>query len=79
LSARLFTAVTPHPVIHIGWSDLDEHKRYFLLQVSMAFDGRNITFYEEVHDIKTKVKPENQTSFIQGIVTGGAVHYVTLS
>jgi hypothetical protein len=66
LSARLFTAVTPHPVIHIGWSDLDEHKRYFLLQVSMAFDGRNITFYEEVHDIKTKVKPETKLLSYRG-------------
>jgi hypothetical protein len=64
LSTRLFTAVTPHPVIHIDWSDLDEYKRHFLLRASMAFDGRSVTLYEEVHDIKTKEKPQTHKLFL---------------
>lgn len=64
LSTRLFTAVTPHPVIHIDWSDLDEYKRHFLLRASLVFDGRSITLYEEVHDIKTKEKPKTHKLFL---------------
>lgn len=64
LTARLFTSLTPHPLIHVDWSDLDEYKRHFLLRASMAFDGRSITLYEEVHDISSKEKPATHKAFL---------------
>lgn len=65
LCSRLFTPLTPNPVIHIDWSDLDEYKRHFLLRASLAFDGRSITLYEEVHGIKTKEKPTTHKAFLE--------------
>ncbi|UAA37224.1 IS4 family transposase [Paraneptunicella aestuarii] len=61
---RLFTAALSTPVIHVDWSDLDEYKRHFLLRASLAFEGRSITLYEEVHDIGTKEKPATHRHFL---------------
>ncbi|MBN0989833.1 hypothetical protein JW498_20930, partial [Amphritea sp. RP18W] len=42
------------PVVSVDWSDLDGRKQYFLIRAAVAFEGRALTLYEEVHDIKTK-------------------------
>lgn len=60
----LFGRISSRPVILVDWSDLDEYKRHFLLRASLAFDGRSITLYQEVHDIKTKEKPSTHQRFL---------------
>lgn len=60
----LFGCVSTRPIILVDWSDLDESKRHFLLRASLAFDGRSITLYQEVHDIKTKEKPASHQRFL---------------
>jgi hypothetical protein len=50
----LFCSRSFCPIILVDWSDLDEYKRHFLIRASLPFDGRSVTLYEEVHDIKTK-------------------------
>lgn len=67
LTTRLFTSLTPQPIIHIDWSDLDEYKHHFLLRASMMFEGRSITLYEELHGIKTKEKPAVHKDFLEVI------------
>lgn len=64
LIGRLFTSATGKPIIHVDWSDLDEYKRHFLLRASLAFEGRSITLYEEVHSIETKEKPATHRHFL---------------
>lgn len=60
----LFGRMSTRPVILVDWSDLDEYKRHFLLRASLAFDGRSITLYQEVHGIKTKEKPATHQRFL---------------
>jgi hypothetical protein len=48
----------------VDWSDLDECKRHFLIRASLAFDGRSITLYEEVHGLRTKEKPATHVAFL---------------
>jgi hypothetical protein len=52
------------PIILVDGSDIDEYKRYFLIIASLSFDGRYVTLYEEVHDIKTKEKRATHTLFL---------------
>jgi hypothetical protein len=52
------------PVILVDWSDLDPHKRHFLIRAAVALDGRSHTLYEEVHTIETKEKPATHKSFM---------------
>ena len=52
------------PVILIDWSDMDEYKQHFLLRAAIAFEGRSITLYEEVHTIKTKEKLATHQQFL---------------
>ena len=52
------------PVILIDWSDMDEYKQHFLLRAAIAFEGRSITLYEEVHTIKTKEKLITHQQFL---------------
>jgi hypothetical protein len=60
----LFGRISMRPVILVDWSDLDTYKGHFLLRASLAFDGRSITLYQEVHDIKTKEKPASHQRFL---------------
>ena len=60
----LFINCSSRPVILVDWSDLDKSKRHFLIRASLAFDGRSITLYEEVHDLSTKEKPATHTQFL---------------
>ena len=60
----LFCSRSFRPIILVDWSDLGEYKRHFLIRASLAFDGRSVTLYEEVHDIKTKEKCATHTLFL---------------
>lgn len=62
--ARIVIATTQRPVILIDWSDLDSHKRHYLLRASVAADGRALTLYEEVHGLDSKEKPGTHRAFI---------------
>jgi hypothetical protein len=42
------------PIILIDWSDLDTHKGCFLLRASVAFNGRGVAIYQEVHGTSQK-------------------------
>ncbi len=48
------------PVILVDWSDLDNHRRHFLLRFSLSIPGRSMTLYEEVHGIDSKDTPDAQ-------------------
>jgi hypothetical protein len=60
---RLFVIQT-RPIISVDWSDLDARGQHFLIRASMAFEGRSITLYEEVHDKLTKEKPKTHRQFL---------------
>ena len=60
----LFCSCSFRPSILVNWSDLDEYKRHFLIRASLAFYGRSVTLYEEVHDIKTKEKRATHALFL---------------
>jgi hypothetical protein len=60
----LFINCSSRPVISENWSDLDKCKQHFLIRISLAFDGRSMTLYEEVHDLSTKEKPATHTQFL---------------
>jgi len=60
---HLFTT-SKNPIISVDWSDLDARKQHFLIRATMAFDGRPLTLYEEVHDIKTKEKRSTHKRFL---------------
>lgn len=48
------------PIILVDWSDLDNHRRHFLLRFSLSLHGRSMTLYEEVHGIDSKDTPDAQ-------------------
>ena len=60
----LFSACSSRPIILVDWSDLDIYKRHFLIRASLAFDGRSITLYQEVHGLKTKEKRATHAAFL---------------
>ena len=66
---QLFGRISSRPIILVDWSDLDEHNRHFLLRASLAFDGRSVTLYQEVHDLKTKEKPAIHKRFLSILKT----------
>ena len=57
------------PVILVDWSDLDECREHFLIRAAIAVEGRSLTLYEEVHDIKTKEKPKTHRIFLKRLKT----------
>ena len=63
--ATLMVGNIQRPVILVDWSDLDPHKRHFLIRAAVAVEGRSHTLYEEVHTIKTKEKPATHKSFMR--------------
>lgn len=62
--ARIVIATTQRPVILIDCSDLDPHRRHYLLRASVAADGQALTLYEEVHGLESKEKPTTHHAFI---------------
>jgi hypothetical protein len=66
---HLFGRISSRPIILVDWSDLDEHKGHFLLRASLAFDGRSVTLYQEVHGLKTKEKPATHKHFLSMLKT----------
>lgn len=60
---HLFTT-SKSPIISVDWSDLDARKQHFLIRATVSFDGRPLTLYEEVHDIKTKEKRSTHKRFL---------------
>lgn len=62
--SQLWVSASATPVIHVDWSDLDDQKQHFLLRAAMAFDGRSLTLYEEVHDITSKEKRATHKAFL---------------
>lgn len=62
---KLVSTSLPRPVILIDWSDLDASRRHFLLRASLAFDGRSITLYEQVHPLCGKEKPAVHLAFLK--------------
>lgn len=55
------------PVIIVDWSDMDESKRHFLLRASVPIEGRSLTWYEEVHTMKSKEKPKVHEQFLKAL------------
>lgn len=78
---QLFGRISCRPIILVDWSDLDEHKGHFLLRASLAFDGRSITLYQEVHCLKTKEKPATHKRFLSILQTmiGTKVHPIVVT
>jgi len=62
--AYLLVAKIEQPIIHIDWSDLDEHKHNFLIRASIAVQGRSLTLYEEVHPLSRKESPKTHRLFM---------------
>lgn len=67
MMAMLMVGNVKRPLILVDWSDLDSHKRHFLIRAAVALEGRSHTLYEEVHTIKTKEKPATHKSFMKKI------------
>jgi hypothetical protein len=65
----LFGRISSRPVILVDWSDLDEYNRHFLLRASLAFDGRSITLYQQVHSLETKEKRSTHKQFLTTLKT----------
>lgn len=63
--SQIIIGTSQRPVILIDWSDLDPYKRHYLLRASVAVDGRSLTLYEEVHELKTKDKHKTHHQFLQ--------------
>lgn len=64
---KQFGRISSRPVILVDWSDLDKYGHHFLLRASLAFDGRSITLYQEVHSIKTKEKRATHNRFLTSL------------
>jgi len=59
-----FSTLSSTPIILVDWSDLDDRQEHFLLSASIAFDGRGLPIYQEIHDVKTKDKPQSHKRFL---------------
>ncbi|WJG09733.1 IS4 family transposase [Aliiglaciecola sp. LCG003] len=64
-----YTNASSRPIILIDWSDLDTHKGCFLLRASVAFNGRGVAIYQEVHDMSTKEKRCTHKAFLAKLKT----------
>ncbi|WP_394390905.1 IS4 family transposase [Shewanella woodyi] len=65
--AKYTVGTAKRPIILVDWSDLDEYKGHFLLRASLASHGRGLCVYEEIHDIKTKEKPQTHIQFLSNL------------
>jgi hypothetical protein len=64
-----YANASSRPVILIDWSDLDTHKGCFLLRASVAFNGRGVAIYQEVHGMNTKEKRCTHKAFLAKLKT----------
>lgn len=55
------------PFIAVDWSDLDDHKRQFLIRASMLLSGRPVTLSQEVHSRHTKEKLTIHRQFLKNL------------
>ena len=62
---RSLIGASSRPVLLVDWSDLDAHKRHYLLRASVAVNGRSATVYEEVHTLASKDKRRTHKAFLQ--------------
>ena len=65
--AKYTVGKAKRPIILVDWSDLDEYKGHFLLRATLASHGRGLCVYEEVHDIRTKEKPQTHIKFLSNL------------
>lgn len=56
-----------HPVILVDWSDVDPRGKFFLLRAALAVNGRSLTVYEEVHELRTKEKRKTHRQFLRNL------------
>ena len=59
-----YASASSRPVILVDWSDLDTHKGCFLLRASVAFNGRGIAIYQEIHGADTKERRATHKAFL---------------
>jgi hypothetical protein len=64
-----YANASSRPIILISWSDLDTHKGCFLLRASVAFNGRGVAIYQEVHGMNTKEKRCTHKAFLAKLKT----------
>ena len=64
-----YANASSRPIILIDWSDLDTHKGCFLLRASVAFNGRGVAIYQEVHGMSTKEKRCTHKAFLAKLKT----------
>lgn len=62
---RRWIPANSRPIILIDWSDLDERKNAFLISAALAYQGRSIPLFQEVHSIETKEKPATHKKFME--------------
>jgi len=62
---QMLTQGVAQPVLLVDWSDLDPSKKNFLLRAGMVCEGRSVTLYEEIHELKTKEKPATHRQFLE--------------
>lgn len=71
-----FLSATKRPLIHIDWSDLDDHRSHYLLRASLAAKGRSVTLYHAVFSLDEKEKAKTHERFmsiLKGFVPDGVV------
>jgi len=56
---------TKRPVILVDWSDVSDDRAHQKLRASMAYDGRALTLYEEVHQQSIAASRAVQTRFLK--------------
>jgi hypothetical protein len=64
-----YANASSRPMILIDWSDLDTHKGCFLLRASVAFNGRGVAIYQEIHGMSTKEKRGTHKAFLAKLKT----------
>lgn len=55
---------TPRPVLLVDWSELNSGGRYLVLKAALAFKGRALTLYEEVHPLSSYNTPRIHRQFL---------------
>ena len=53
-----------HPRILIDWSDLSDDRAWVILRASLVMDGRAITLFEQVHQLKNYGNRKKQHQFL---------------
>lgn len=53
-----------HPRVLVDWSDLSDDRSWILLRASLVMDGRAITLFEQVHELKHYGNRQKQHQFL---------------